>query len=492
MPFVPQENFQFCGATYLAASPVLDSQRSINLYPEPQPGPGAKTRMALIGRPGLSASPFTGGAGVVSPARALWAGDNVLYAVGGTHAYRLGLNASYVDYGAISGSGGFGPCQMVDNGTQLLIMDPSAANIVLVTAPGSALFNGGALEYLDGFYVAIASGASLAGSNPNQINTSNNGDGTTWNPLNFVIRTGSADIPLNLAVVNGQLWILGQKKTEIWYNAGNPGFPFARISGATIDIGILWPYSVAKFLNTVLWVGADARGAATVYMAQGTNAVRVSNFAIENILASFSGNSLQYFPFAFPYEEAGHAFYVICPTGLNGSSQVVPTAYLVYDLTTGLWHERTYSTTVGSPSPCCAAFSSFTSNVYVGDAISNKILMQSIQTPSDIGNPIFYKRTAQHIGDSNRRYSYDRLELDGDMGTASPILDYSNDGGRSFLGRNFPLKQSVDSSIQGTFRRFYQTQLGQSRDRVYQVTISDNSNLIRIANAYCSVTAGTE
>lgn len=494
MPTIPPEQFPFCGPSYLAASPVIDAQRSINLYPEPG-YKSSKTAMGLIGRPGL----FHFGTLANSPARSLWAGDNRLFAVGGTHFYEM-TNAGTVmtDFGAMGLSLGTGPCQTISNANQLLVCDPFSTLIYYANPAGPAMDTimvGTALEYLDGFHVAIASGPTLAGTNPNQINASNfldaalpwNGTdaGTSWQASRFVLRTGAADLTTQLAVLNGQLWIFGQKTIEPWYNAGTPGFPFARMQGATINLGLLAPQTVAKFYNTVMWLGADDRGYAQVYMVQGLNPVRVSSFAIEQYLATFPFQYLSQST-AFSYQENGHTFYILNLTNAGN----FPVASLVYDLTTGLWHERAY----GGAWPCCfASLAGFgTVPNFVGDGYSGKILYQNASYASDDGQAITYTRTAPHISGANKWIKYSRFELDGDFGTAAPTLDYSDNGGRTFGGRTIALRQAADQgrgTVSPTFRRFFAMQLGRSRDRVFKVSITDSTNLIRIANAYVDAAA---
>lgn len=484
MPYSPKAFDGFCGPTYLAASPVVDASRSINLYPDPGYA-ASKTKMALIGRPGLSPSPFVTLA--QSPVRALWAGSNRLFAVAGTHFYELSsIGGVLHDYGAMTGSTGQGPAYISANGTQLLVCDPPA-NRVFNANPGTftmdQVFTGSALDYLDGFYISIAQGAALAGSNPNQVNVSNLGDGTAWNALNYVIRTGAADQVNQIAVLNGQLWIFGQKSIEVWYNAGNPLFPFARIQGATINLGLMAAASVVKFYNTLMWLGADDRGYPQVYMTKGLSPVRVSNAGIESLLSIESAANLP-LAWAYGYQEAGHTFYV-----LNTVTQsYVPVQQYVYDLNTGLWHERVYG--IGAPWPVCFAsvpgFNSTGPN-FVGDGKSGKVMFQGIIYPNDGGIAIGYIRTAPHISGSNRWIKHRYFELDGDFGTATPTLDYSDDGGRTFGGRARALQQAADQgrgSPSPAFRRFFANQLGRSRDRVYKVSITDSANLIRIANAY--------
>lgn len=436
--------------------------------------------MALIGRPGLSTSPFvTLGS---SPARALWAGDNRLFAAGGTHFYELKNDGTVLtDYGAMSGSGGVGNCSIIANGTQLLCMDRSAAQVFNVDPGGPSMnpvWDGVALEYLDGFYIAITTGADLVGANPNQINVSANGDGTMWDALDYVIRTSAADLTIALAVLNSQLWIFGQKTIDIWYDAGNPLFPFARMQGAQINLGCMSDASVVKFYNTVMWLGADDRGYPQVYMTKGLSPVRVSNPSIEYLIGRSSAATLS-IAWAFGYQEAGHTFYVL--NLVNSSYQ--PLSTLVYDLTTGLWHERIYAGAWPVAYGSVSGFGASGPN-FVCDGSSGNIYFQGIQYASDAGSSIVYTRTAPHLSDGNKRTSYSRFELDGDFGTSQPILSYSNDGGRNFNGWSYGLQQAQDQSIPSTFRRYYARQLGNSRDRVFKVVVTDDTNLQRWVNAF--------
>ena len=313
MPQVPPDQFQFTGPTYLEESPLLDCQRSLNLYPSPGIA-SSKSRMGLIGRPGVSL------AGTLStgPVRQLWAGDNRLFAVGGTHFYELDNSIiSSLDYGAMAGSSGVGPAKVIQNGGSasfsVCVMDYSVPAIFNANTAGPSMdlvFNASDMEYLDGFQVAIAFGADLAGANPNQINTSNFGDVTTWNALNFVIRTGTSDLVNGLATNNSLLYIFGQRNLEIWYNAGNAGFPFARVNGGTIGLGNLSTFAIVKFYNAVLWLGASDQGLAQVYMINGTSPQRVSNASIEFLLGQFTGPQLN-LAWAYGYQENGHTFYVL-------------------------------------------------------------------------------------------------------------------------------------------------------------------------------------
>ena len=493
MPMVPPQAFPFCGPSNIAASPVIDAQSSVNLYPDPGL-PSSKTQMALVGRPGMALFSDRSAAGA---GHSLWAGNGRLFAAVGGHVYELN-NAGGVttDYGLGLTVGQPVPTPMVPNGTQLLICDPVAKKVFNVNPAGPSLdlvFNGVALEYLDGFYVSIATGASLAGTNPNQINVSANGDGTTWPALSYAIRTGSADLTIQLAVLNSLLYIFGQKTIEVWYDAGNAVFPFARVNGGTINLGCVAAQSVVKFQNTIMWLGGSDTGSAQVYMMNGMNPVRVSNAAIESMIQSMASQSNLPYAKAFGYQEAGHTFYQI--SFCNSSYQTVAglsNLKLVYDLTTGLWHQRSYSLAGTIPTGFASVpnFGATWPSFAIGE--NGKVCYQSQTYTSDLGTAITYTRTAPHSSNENKWIKYPRLELDCDIGTAAPVLDYSNDGGKTFLGLSVPMRQAQDQGTRGTFRRFYATQLGRSRDRVFKVTITDDSNQIRIVNAYLTAEASNE
>lgn len=506
MPTLP--DFGFCGPTYNAESAVLDAQRCINLYPEPGYGT-SKSKMALIGTPGLNTFMTL----AQSPVRGLWAGNNRLFACAGTHVYEVSnAGAVITDYGAIPNStGGSSPVTFQHDGTHLILMDPTCpgsgggltGNVFNINPVGPTITQvgnngggnvaGGAITFLDDFIV------SLDVATNNRVNVSNLGDGTTWNALNFIVRSGSSDLATWLEQLNGQLWIFGQKNIEVWYNAGNPLFPFARVPGATLNLGLLSQYTVVRFQNTIMWLGTDDRGYAQVYMTQGTAPVRVSNWAIEQIIASrfrANGNNPGAFT-AFGYEEAGHTFFC-----LNAASQALGLSMLVYDLTTGLWHER--NTKVGGVQaawlPNCFAsapyFSTSSSGPnFVGDFSSGKIYYMLLSATSDAGANIIRQRMSPHVANKNLWTKHVSLELDADVGTAQAQLLYSNDGGRTYPHSRAAVAASTDAgygSVGGGFGRFKWWQLGRSRDRAYQIKIDDNANQIALINAYLNAEQGTE
>jgi len=495
MPIVPFSAFSFCGGSYQALSPVVEAQRAINLYPEKAMTQGAKTPVALIGRPGLTTYVTL----PTGPVRALYAGNGRLFAVGGTHVYEVSPSAGTVltDFGAIPSSSGAGPCQFAVCGTgataHLYVMDSSVGQIFLVNSVGPAVtyvFDGFSLEYLDTFLFALKSGTD------NQINQSNSNDGQTWDALDFVTITGTSDHKRRLIVVNGLMWIMGQQNIEVWYNAGTAGFTLSRMGNGTINIGIAGTsgsassFTACRVMNTLLWCGSDERGFGKFWRADGLSPVRISTPGIEALMETY-GTGYLYGARSFVEEYDGHSFYVTnFPTANSNAG-----ATLVYDMTTGEWHERAYNN-AGTPErarPDCFASIQDAANStanFVGDYATGVIYKQDSSYTSDSGNSIRYTRTSPHLTNSNKWTKHQKLMLDGVWGSATPTLSWSDDGGVTFnTARDF---QTIGTAAATGIKTLVSWALGRARDRVYKVVITTSADLVRLSNAWLSVSAGTE
>lgn len=448
----------------------------------------------MIGTPGLAVFGSLG----AGPVRALWAGNTRLFAVGGAHVYEVNPTTGVVitDFGAMAGSSGTGMCQIVANApgpgssNQLLVMDPSVPAVFNIDPVGPAVtkvFDGFSLEYLDTFFF------SLNSTIVNQINQSGSLDGTTWDPLAFAIRSGVADAVTGLAVSNSNLWIFGQKNTEVWYDAGNAGFSLARITGGTIVNGAyskpgdFHAFSITKVDNTLMWLGFDERGYGVFYKANGFTPIRVSNYAIEALLLTFGDISDCR---AFSYQEDGHLFSIFnFPNALTGIG-----ATIGYDHTTQMWHRRGFlsSGVIQRALPDCFAAVPIATGVQniVGDYQSANMYKMGLQYTSDIGAAIKRVRTTPHVSNSNEWLPHNFLRMDADIGSANMFLTWSNDGGLNFTGGTGNAIPKTGTAAATGINNYQQWQLGRSRDRVYTVTITDAANKIRLVNGYLSVGAG--
>src|ERR1700754_3691332 len=126
--------------------------------------------------------------------------------------------------------------------------------------------------------------------------------------LRFATAESSPDNLVRVYSAFGQLWLYGEKTTEVWYNSGDADFPFARVEGAKMQIGCAAANSVLDMDNSPLWLGQDKDGRGIVYRAQGYTALRISTTAVELVLRQ-SGDLSQIR--SYSYQENGHLFLVL-------------------------------------------------------------------------------------------------------------------------------------------------------------------------------------
>ena len=373
----------------------------VNLFPEAIPeGSGGKEAGFLLRCPGLRLL-ATVGAG---PIRGLWVTNGIAYIVSGSQLYSM--TTSYVSTfrGTVSGTG---PVSMADNGTQLFIAcNPLSyiynvdtlvfAQITDVDFPGA-----GSVGYLDGYFVFNEPGTQ-------KFWVTSLLDGTSVDPLDFASAEGYPDDVVALIVDHREIFLFGNNSVEVWYDAGTPDFPLARVQGAFMEVGCEAAYSVAKLDNSVFWLGSDARGRGVVYRANGYSPSRISTNAVEYAIQSY-GNITD--AIGYTYQQDGHPFYVL----------IFPSAEAtwVYDVSTQLWHERAGFSNgqfVRHRSNCQM---SFNNEVIVGDYENGRLYAFDLDVYADNNETQKWLRSwrALPTGQNNlKRTAHHSLQLDAETG----------------------------------------------------------------------------
>ena len=292
--------------------------------------------------------------------------------------------------------------------------------------------------------------------------------GTDIDGLDFATAEGSPDPIVSLIADHREVWLLGTNSVEVWINVGNPDFPFQRVQGAYLEIGCVAPASVAKMDNSIFWLSQDDRGYGTIQRAAGYSPQRVSNFAVEYAISSYSKIDDAV---AYTYTQEGHSFYVIS----------FPTAGRTWslDAATNRWHERAYRNLDGSQgrhrSNCQMNFAGLT---IVGDWENGNVYSLDLDTYTDNGQPIERIRVCPHIAQDGKYQFHQSLELYMQTGIGLPsgqgsdpqaMLSWSNDGGYSYGNE---LWASI-GKIGERRSRVKWRRLGKARDRVYKVVVSD-------------------
>lgn len=474
----------FIGGTAVAQSPIFQGERTVNFYLERASSPGAATASMLLPVPGVEVWATHATAATV---RGLWAESGRCFAVLGTTFAEVGSNKTLTDLPTgspttLSMDTGQDPvsiCSNGDGGQELLVT--SGGTIYLYGIPPGGVvtaktvgfkLDGAPLDWtatmagmLDGFFLALDTSTST-------FYISEPLDGTKWDATQCLQRSGQPDRWVSLIVVGREIWLLGALTSDVLYNSGASPFPFTFHSSGTIPYGCLAPWSAVAVPGGICWLASSRHGGARVVLAAGLTPRVISTPAVD---AALDGYATVTDAVAASYESQGHAFYVL----------TFPTAEAtwVYDLTTDTWAER------GRWDPDDARYlawrplaHAFAFGVHLfGDRVGGTIYVQSNAYVGDVaGGTIRRLRRAPAIVDEHRRVGYDAFELalepglgtvSGEGMTPEVVLNYSNDAGKTWTTAG---QRSAGSGALGQYRkRVRWTRLGSSRQRMFEVVMSD-------------------
>lgn len=411
------------GPSYQQRSLPFDAQRSVNLYPVADAQ--GKETASMYGTPGLLLFANVG----TGPIRQMFRStQSRTFAISGSQLYEFDGAGIPTLWGSLNTSSGNvliteNPTQMViSDGVNLYVFTYATDIFTVVTDPD--LPSVGTADFIDGYIVANE-------NNTGRFYISAINDALSWNGLDFATAESSPDNLSRVINAVGQLWLFGDTTTEIWTNRGTAAFPFGRIAGAKMEVGILSPYTALALDNSVFWVGRDLRGYGIVYRANGFTPQRISTETIEIKIQSISSPEQMK---AWTYQQDGHIFYVITGGGLDTS--------LVYDLSTQLWHERAYLNQEGDyeqhRGSCCVSAYNM---ILVGDRDNGDIYSLSLDVFSDNGDALCRDRIYTHLIDEDKRIRYNSLVLGYEVGVGLQTgqgsnpqcsLRISRDGGKTW------------------------------------------------------------
>lgn len=452
--------FPFVGPSYMARSRTFDAQRCVNLYPELSGSDASKGPAALIGTPGLVTWAVIG----AGPVRAMLRFSASLAVVmSGQGIYTVTPAGVVVLLGTIDDAAGpQSAVSMASNGAQVAIATGGGLYFVdpVTGVIETAAYTADVVAFVDGYFVFNESGTGRFRITDLYA--------TTITGTDFATAEGSPDHLLALVTDHRELWLLGESSTEVWFDSGNSDFPFERIQGAFLEVGCAAPHSVVKLDGSVFWLGADERGQGIVLRAQGYQPRRVSTHAIEFAIGQYSRIDDA---IAFGYQQEGHSFYVLTfPTA---------DATWVYDASTGMWHERAWRDVDGAlrrhRGNCHMAFDG---RNLVGDWETGRIYALDLDTYTDDGAQIARIRQCPHASADLKRVFIAALQVDMETGVGlssgqgsdpQAMLQWSNDGGFTWSSEMWTSFGRIgERRARARWRR-----LGNARDRVFRVTITD-------------------
>ena len=450
------------GQSYHLKDWAIDCQRTLNFYPQVVESGNAPQVSALLPTPGLvKRFEFSGAI------RGLYALNDVVLVVAGQTLYRVDKNDTVKQIGIITGSG---IVDFADNSIHVMIVSDSAykydireESLTPIPVSDSTGFMGASdVTLLDSRFVWTV-------PNSGQIQWSTLLD-TSTTGLNYATAEAKSDNLVRTIAVNGQLWLIGEKTTEVWMSTGNPDLPFQRMSGAFIPAGCAAKNSVCVFGGGLVWLTSSDHGQSQIVLTQGYQTQRISNHAIESEIASYDHVDDAY---SFAYQQDGHAFLMMSFPAAKKT--------WCYDATTGMWHERSYYNLTEYQHEHHRAITHvfFNGEHLVGDRSNGIVYRLCPDCSTDNLEPILRERITPVINPQGSQLIFDAVELilqTGQQENTKPVirLDWSDDRGKSWSK-----DRVLDFGAIGEFnKRTIFNRLGQSRNRVFRLRISDSNRLI--------------
>jgi hypothetical protein len=463
----------FIGPSYTSQSVNVDCQRAVNLYVELDDLGTGKEREpgSLVSTPGkrllltLPETPTRGG---------YTTSTGEMYAVGGNKLYSVSSAWVATEIGSLDTS--TGAISFADNGVSVVLVDGHSGyefnmDTDTFSVNSDPDFPNGAttITFQDGYFLVEVPGTGrfqFSGINDN-----------TWDALDVATNEGSPDDTVAVVSANQNVYCFGTQSLEVFYNSGDADSPWARTQGAVVDLGCAAAQSVAKLPGGgVIFLGGTNAGQGTVYMLQGYQPKRISNFAIESVIRALDYQALASSR-AWSYEDGGHIFYCLNLPGAD--------ATWVYDVSTGFWHERCYrdlwTLERDRADWHCVAFGEHV----VGDYEDGRIYALDQNTFTDAGTAIVRMRRAPHTAQGATRQFHSHFQLDMETGVGlstgqgsdpQAMLRWSDDGGHTWSNERWT---SV-GAIGATKTRALWRRLGSTYDRVYEVSISDPVKVVLI------------
>lgn len=421
-------------------------------------------------------NPLTGGA-VADGGADYVVGDTLyLQAADGVQSASAEITVTVVSGGAITGfivtiPGAFNPnpttftqASTSGSGTGFSLNAPTFGAFVPIytvplpfTGPVSA-------SYQDGFGLVNQSGTDIWWQ-------SNVFDLSIWDPLSFSSADAAPDDIVAIAELHEEQFLFKQTNTEVWINAGQPGFAFQRLAGVHIEMGCAAPFSPAKAGESLIWLAMNEQGQGTVHQIVGYEPRKISTKAIDGAIQSYSVISDA---IGFAYQQNGHLFYQLTFPTAN--------ATWVYDVSIGLWHSRAAFSNGSFSRHWANSYSFFNGKCIIGDYRNGNLYAFNTNTLTDNGTPKKWVRSWRALAQPVfQPTTFSSLQIDMQTGINVPqgtnpqvVLRWSDDGGHNWSDERIQSAgKSGETALRVIFKRLGSTRLNSGLDRIFELSGTD-------------------
>lgn len=443
-------------------SPNVNAQSRKNLFVEVQQDP-EKHVLTMYPTPGLSTFINRGATAI----RGTYEFGLLMYIVHRNKLYSVAADGTTTERGTLDTYSG--RVSFADNGTQILIVDGTEGYTYTVGTTTFAKIADAdfpvadVCAFLNGRFIVNESGTG-------RFYLSASYDGTAWDALDFATAESDPDNIVSLIVESGQLVLFGDKTTEFWGDSGAADFPLGRIGSAAIEWGLAARWSLAKFMDSLIFLRKNRLGGVQVCVQSGASAQAVSTTELDYIFSTYSEVSDAT---GFAYMLSGHPFYQInFPT--EGKSWL-------YDGQSKAWTELES----GGGRHRAEIHQQFQNTSYVTDYENGKLYRLDDTVYTDDGATIVREFTGRHQASGDLKAMSELwLEMEAGVGlqlgqgtTPQVMLQISRDGGHTWGGEMW---RSFGAAGEYKARAKW-NRLGQARDWIFKFKVTDPVNTVFVA-----------
>lgn len=431
----------FGTTSYLSPSRQVCRQRLVNCHLEKVPQ--GKSQIPIMGTPGI-ATVATVGSG---PLRGACEFERNLFVVSGEELYRVWENGATAKIGDVPGTDRVS----IDTGEYIVIAThervyySNGSDVKRVT---NANFKGASqVAWIAGYYIYLKPKTGV-------FYLSEVTDPDAIDALDFATAEAQPDNTIAVLTDSTNVIFFGERSTEVWGLRGG-SFPLIRFPNGVFDIGCGAANSPAKKDNIAFWLADDK----TVRMLDGS-IKKISTEGVDDAIAGYSRTDDAY---GMTRTVAGRATYVLTFPAAGKTWE--------YSLNTGLWNElESFDVGHWRGSWCVEAYG----NTYVLDTESAKVGRLDKSVFTEFGSQVVTRMVTPPIADGNRWLFHKGLYLDFETGgesvdDAEVMVRWSDDG----FNWQPELRRSLGKTGEYTERVAISQNLGRSKNRVYEIAISD-------------------
>lgn len=468
----------------ISVAPQLNSETTINYYIEYDED--GKKPSALVYTPGILED------SVVEPSSVSVCRTNGQYSAFGLrfivinqnlYSYTTGGTKTFIaslitDVGYISWANTnsvIGQLAIAD-GVELYIYN-YLTNVFVTTNLATLFLSPQMVYFQDARFFVSCSGSS-------EYPFSAQGNGTSWNALNFIVQQSRPDVSMGISGTNERVFLFGEVSVEIQTPVQNPSdLPLYRDNNLLFEIGNASLASIIKgtldnqlgqpVIQFIAWLATNTNGGPSFVLSTGGAPIKVSSKEVDILIGSNGFDVSDCY--GVIYKEAGHTFIL-----WSFNSEDVS---LVYDVTVGKWIE---SQRLDGSYSLINSHTWFNNRHYVGSRLSSTIYLLSRDFLTENGEAIKRTRVTKTFCDpSYNRIICNWLEVDFEAGTTDPsvipyaFMSFSVDGGISW---SQPRKAPIGQTGQYQYKTYWRM-LGSGYSFTFKIEVYDPIRVVILGAA---------